>query len=201
MKLAAFEGVYQTAKGVPLHLFGLPDSQTEEVKYSIAIPKLLSFIAYDNFNAEVKGLNTVPREDWPNVPAVFISYRLMLGMWLAMLFSLFVLAFKKTTWVLRLGVFSVLFPQIGNQAGWVAAEMGRYPWMVQGLLRISDGLSKTIGSGEVLSSLIMFSIVYLFLLAMFIYLLNEKITEGPKDEDLPSHYHGLEQLIEEVKHD
>lgn len=201
MKLASLEGIYQTTKGASLHLFGLPDSASKEVKYSIAIPKLLSFVAHDDFNAEIKGLETIPREDWPNVPAVFISYRLMLGSWLAMLFSLCVLLFKRTTWSLRLGAFSVLFPQIGNQAGWVAAEMGRYPWMVQGLLRISEGLSKTIGSREVLSSLIMFSVVYLFLFFMFIYLLNEKITEGPKDEDLSSHYHGLEHLMEEVKHD
>ena len=75
--------------------------------------------------------------------------------------------------------FSVLGPQIANQVGWYAAEMGRQPWVVYGLLRTSDALSKAVTAEQVLFSLIMFTIIYLLLLILFIYLLTKKIKQGP----------------------
>jgi len=202
MKLAALEGNYQTTKGAPLTLFGVPDSATGQVKYQIAIPKLLSFLAFHDFNAKVKGLNEIPKQDWPNVAAVFTTYRLMLGTWAAMVVASFgaVWMWRRGTlmnspWMLRLLVFSVLFPQIGNQAGWVSAEMGRYPWIVQDLLRISEGLSQSVRAEQVLASIIMFASVYTFLFAMFLYLLNEKIKTGPTKDDLATPYHGLHAVV------
>lgn len=97
--------------------------------------------------------------------------------------------------VLRLLVASVLFPQIANQAGWVTAEMGRYPWIVQNLLRISDGLSKAVVAEQVLGSIILFGIVYTFLFLLFIYLLNEKFQQGPADVDTATTYHQQYVLI------
>jgi len=87
-------------------------------------------------------------------------------------------------------VLSVLLPQMGNQAGWFAAEMGRQPWVVYGLLRTSDALSKSVTANQVLFSLIMFMVVYLLLFILFLYLLNKKIQHGPVD-------YGTKEQIEE----
>jgi cytochrome bd ubiquinol oxidase subunit I len=209
-KLAAFEALYQTESGVPLTLFGVVNHKEEKIDYAIQIPKLLSYLSFGDFNAEIKGLDQVPKEDWPNVRSLFNVYRLMLAMWGFMFFLSIVglyLWYKKRLeehpWVLRLMVLSVVFPQIANETGWYCAESGRYPWIVYGLLRISDGLSKAVTANQVLSSIIMFSFVYLILLFLFLYLLNEKIKHGPEEEvDGDSTlYHGLHHLIEETAHD
>jgi cytochrome d ubiquinol oxidase subunit I len=84
-------------------------------------------------------------------------------------------------------VFSVLGPQLANQFGWFAAEMGRQPWVVYGLLRTSEGLSAVVKANAVLTSLIMFTLIYLLLFAVFVYLLNDKIKHGPDDADLKPH--------------
>jgi len=87
-------------------------------------------------------------------------------------------------WLLWLLVFSVLGPQIANQAGWFAAEVGRQPWIVYGLLRTSAGLSEVVKANAVLTSIILFSVIYLLLFAVFVYLLNDKIRHGPDAADL-----------------
>lgn len=200
-KLAALEGIYKTEKGAPLTIFGLVNSKEEKLDYAIQIPKLLSYLSFDDLNAEIKGLDQIKKEDWPNVIALFNAYRLMLGMWLLM-FSLSIIgivywyrqSLMNHPWVLRAMVISAIFPQIANQAGWYCAESGRYPWIVYGLLRISDGLSKSVTANQVLSSIIMFGAVYLLLFFLFVYLLNEKIKHGPEEED-SSPYHGLQHLV------
>jgi cytochrome d ubiquinol oxidase subunit I len=209
-KLAAFEALYQTESGVPLTLFGVVNHKEEKIDYAIQIPKLLSYLSFGDFNAEIKGLDQVPKEDWPNVRSLFNVYRLMLAMW-GFMFVLSIVGlylwYKKRLeeypWVLRLMVLSVIFPQIANETGWYCAESGRYPWIVYGLLRISDGLSKAVTANQVLSSIIMFSFVYVILLFLFLYLLNEKIKHGPEEEiDGDSTlYHGLHHLMEERAHD
>lgn len=198
-KLAAFEGLYKTQKNAPLYLIGWPNG--EEVK-GIKIPHMLSYLAFSDFEAEVKGLDQIPKKDWPNVKAVFSTFHLMIAMWVCMFVVVFValLGWRKgwlfeNRLVLKALVFSVCFPQIANQAGWVSAEMGRYPWIVQGLLRISEGLSKSVTANQVLGSIIMFGIVYLGLFILFIYLLNEKFKHGPEDHDEKFLYHHLETVI------
>jgi cytochrome d ubiquinol oxidase subunit I len=208
-KLASFEALYKTESGVPLTLFGVVNSKEQKLDYAIQIPKFLSFLSFGDFNAEIKGLDQVPKEDWPNVPALFNTYRVMLAMWGLMFFITILgisLSYKKTlethSWVLRAMVISVMFPQIANETGWYCAESGRYPWIVYGLLRISDGLSKAVTANQVLGSIIMFSAVYLILFFLFIYLLNEKIKHGPDEagDDTSTPYHGLHHLIEETAH-
>ena len=87
-------------------------------------------------------------------------------------------------WLLWLMVFSVLGPQIANQLGWFAAEVGRQPWIVYGVMRTPEALSAVVKANVVLASLIMFALIYFLLFAVFIYLLNEKIQHGPHEEDL-----------------
>lgn len=208
MKLAAMEGVYQTQAGAPLILFGLPNSEQKAVTHQLSIPKLLSLLTFEDLNAEVKGLDQFPRQDWPNVAAVFTTYRLMLLMWVLMLLVIGWALIKwrsgtieKSPALLKCMIFSVIFPQIANQAGWVAAEMGRYPWIVQDLLRISEGLSKAVTAEHVLGSLILFTTVYSFLFVMFLYLVNEKIKHGPDEPEKESPYHGLHTLVEKLDHE
>ena len=91
----------------------------------------------------------------------------------------------EARWLLKLFVVAVLGPQIANQAGWFTAEVGRQPWIVYHLLRTSDGLSKVVKANAILGSIIMFSLIYLLLFVLFIYLLDEKIRHGPDEEEPP----------------
>lgn len=205
-KMAAFEGIYQTQKGAPLGVIGYVDP-TEQKVVGIEIPKMLSFLLHGDFNAEVTGLDKFPKKDWPNVPVLYQTYHAMILMWGLMLLTSFGAVYLwwrqklfTSRWMLRLLVFSVIYPQIANQVGWMSAEMGRYPWIVQGLLRISEGLSKSVSANQVLGSIIMFGFVYFCLFCLFIYLLNEKFKHGPSEADLRSPYHQLQTYVEEFKH-
>lgn len=205
-KLAALEGVFKTDKEMPLTVFGIVNVAEQRVDYSWNIPKLLSYLSFGDSSAEVKGLDQVPRSDWPKVAALFQIYRLMLLMWVLMVIVSFAAIYMwrkgtlfSNTTMLGIMVVSVMFPQIANQAGWVSAEMGRYPWIVQGLLRISDGLSKSVTANQILGSLIMFTLLYILLFIVFLYLLNEKFKHGPTDTIRGTPYHQLKHFVEELK--
>lgn len=207
-KLAALEGIYHTQKGAPLSLFGFPNSKTETIDYELAVPGLLSYLSFGDPNAEIIGLDKFPKKDWPNVAVVFQTYHTMIAMWVFMFLTvlLAIIKWKKGTlfhskWMLRLLVLSVVYPQIANQVGWVSAEMGRYPWIVQGHLRISEGLSKAVTANQVLGSIILFTFVYALLFALFIYLLNEKFKHGPTDVDQATPYHNLKFGVKEITND
>ncbi len=207
-KLAGLEGLYTSTKGAPLTLMGLVNTKEQRVDYAVRIPKLLSFLAYRNFDAKVTGLDAFPPKDRPPTAIIFQTYRIMLACWGLM----FVLAWwggylwwrgklSSSKWTLRAFVIAVLFPQLANQAGWASAEIGRQPWIVYNLLRTSEGLSKAVTANQVLGSLIMFSLVYSFLFIMFIYLMNKKIKGGPMEEGTTEHYHAMEHYVEELHHD
>lgn len=205
-KLAAFEGVYKTEKSAPYALFAIPNTKEERLDYAVKIPKALSFIAFKDFNAEIVGLDQFPKKDWPNVPVLFYAFRTMIAMWFFMVITCGLAIFYwwrgslfEKKWLLKLMVASAIFPQIANQVGWLSAEMGRYPWIVFNLLRISEGLSKSVTANQVFGSIVMFGIVYTFLFILFVYLLNEKFQHGPSDTDLVSPYHNLHRYVEEIK--
>ena len=208
-KLAAFEALYKTQSGVGLTVFGIPNAKEERLDYAIQIPKLLSYLSFEDGEAEIKGLDQIPKKDWPNVPMLFWSFRAMIGLWIVMLFLsiLGVYMWRKGTlftnkWILRVFVLSAVFPQLANQLGWLSAESGRYPWIVYGHLRISEGLSKAVTANQILGSIIMFGILYTFLFFLFVYLMNEKIKHGPENmEDASTPYHQLPHLIGEKSHD
>lgn len=186
-KLAAFEGQFKTETNAPLHIFGWPNEETQSVDLSVAIPGMLSFLIFEDTNAEVIGLDQFPREDWPPVLLSFQSYHLMvaLGMFFIglTLFGLLMLWRGKlfeTRWLLWIFVFAVVGPFVANQAGWVAAEVGRQPWIVYGELRTADALSPSVEAWEVLSSIIVFGIIYTMLFAIWVFLLDNKIRTGPE---------------------
>jgi len=186
-KMAAYEGLYETKKGANLAVVGWTDSE-EKKTYAIEIPGLLSFLLHGDFNAEVIGLDQFPEEDWPPVAQVFQTYHLMvaLGMFFIALtlLSLWLLYRKQLfnkTWLMKLYMPAVALPVIANQSGWVSAERGRQPWIVQDLLRTSEGLSKSVTAPEVLISLILFFIVYALLFFVWLYVLDREIKHGPDD--------------------
>jgi cytochrome d ubiquinol oxidase subunit I len=190
-KLAAFEGLYETTAHAPLTLFGWVDEETETIKGGVAIPSLLSWLTHSDASKPVQGLRETPPEDRPPVNWTFQFYHGMvaIGFGLILLAGLGFLYFWEGSlfekrWMLWLLVFSVLGPQLANQLGWFAAEVGRQPWIVYGLMRTSEGLSAVVKAEAVLGSLVLFTFIYLLLFAVFVYLLNDKIKHGPDDTDL-----------------
>lgn len=190
-KLAAFEGHYETGTGAPIYLFGWVDEAGERVIGGPRVAGALSWLAHGRRDAEVTGLRAFPREDRPPVNLPFQAFHLMIGAGLllvgvavggvALLPGGRLFRHRPLLWVM---VFAVLGPQVANQAGWWAAEVGRQPWIVHGLLRTSDGLSRVVRAEAVLVSLVLFTLVYALLFAVFLYLLNDKIQKGPHAEDL-----------------
>ncbi len=190
-KLAAFEGLYKTRTHAPLTIFGVPDSASQTLKWEVSIPGMLSFLIHGNTNESVEGLDKIPRENWPPVGISFQSYHTMvaLGFYFLTITSLSLFFLWRGTlfdkrWLMRMFVWSVLGAVAANQLGWVAAEVGRQPWLVYGLLRTSAGLSKVVEANQVLGSIIMFTIIYLMLLAVWIYVVNHKISDGPEETHL-----------------
>lgn len=190
-KLAAMEAVFETKKNAPLYLFGWVDEDNQEIKFGIAIPSLLSYLISFSPDTEVKGLNEFPKDERPPVNIVFQAYHIMvaIGFLLILISSLGVFYWWRGTlfskkWLLWVFVFSVLLPQIANQLGWITAEVGRQPWIVYGIMKTSEGLSKAVTEGQVWFSLILFTIIYVGLFILFLYLLNEKIQHGPENVDL-----------------
>jgi cytochrome d ubiquinol oxidase subunit I len=189
-KLAAFEGLYNTTSNAPLVLVGLVDEKNQKV-VGITAPGWLSFLAYGDFHTPVTGLNDFKPEDWPPVTASFLFFHGMVGIGFTMILvaGLGFLYFHhgslpERRWLLWILVFSVLLPQVANQLGWFAAEVGRQPWLVYGIMRTPEGLSAVVKANTVLASLILFTLIYFLLFAVFIYLLNDKIQHGPHAEDL-----------------
>jgi cytochrome d ubiquinol oxidase subunit I len=187
-KLAAFEGHFKTEeKGTPLYIVGIPDPMKEKT-LGLSVPGLLSFLIHNNFHTPIPGLDRFPREDWPPVQVTFQSYHLMVGLGFFMmgLTGLLVwLRWKGRLFTNRLVlwacVFSFLAPQAANQLGWVAAEVGRQPWIVYGLLRTADSLSPVVQAGQVLGSILMFGAIYSLLFAVWILVLGRKIQHGPEE--------------------
>ena len=193
-KLAAMEAVFDDKTNAPLYLFGWVDEDNQKVSFGVAVPGMLSYLIGFDTNTKVTGLNSFKEQDRPPVNIVFQAYHLMVSIGFALIgISLLGVFFWwrgklfKRRWMLWIFVFSVLLPQIANQIGWITAEVGRQPWIVYGLLRTSEGLSKAVDAGQVMFSLILFILIYIGLFILFIYLLNEKIKHGPEDVDsIPS---------------
>lgn len=186
-KLAAMEGIYQTTPGgTPIHLFGIPDSKSRVVRFNFEIPGLLSFLVHRDFKTPVPGLDKF-EPDTPPVAIPFFSFHVMVALgtyFIALtLYALWCLIrgtlFQKK-WLLRVFVFSVIGPFVANELGWVAAEVGRQPWIVYNLLRTSEAVSQNIVASQVLGSIIMFAVIYALLFVLWIWLLNDKIQKGPE---------------------
>jgi cytochrome d ubiquinol oxidase subunit I len=189
-KLAAMEAHYPASAPADLYVFGWVDEAKERV-YGVAVPGMLSWMLHGDAKTPVTGLLAFGPEDRPPVQLVFQSYHLMvatgmglIGLSLAGAICAVRRGARPPGWLLRLFVVAVLGPQIANQAGWMTAEVGRQPWIVYGLMRTSEGVSRSVSADAVVFSLVLFTLIYTLLFALFLFLLNSKITHGPLAEDL-----------------
>jgi cytochrome d ubiquinol oxidase subunit I len=184
---AAMEGLFKTERGAPIVLIGQVNPETQSIDNPIAINKVLSFLIYGTFGAEVKGLDAFPQQDWPdNIPLLFFTYHIMAGLGTILLAVMALCAFLlwrgkliETRWALWLLLLCVPFPYIANTAGWVTAEIGRQPWLVYGLLRTNTGFSKMVSAGNGWFTLLGFMGLYGLLAICFLFLLQRTISDGP----------------------
>jgi len=187
-KLAAFEGHFkQQPGGTGMYLFGVPDVKAQRVRDGVSIPGMLSYLVHDDASKPVTALDRFPADERPPVQIPFQTYHLMvaLGMFFigVSLLGLFLLWRKRLfsqRWLLWVFVVAVLGPILANESGWVAAEVGRQPWVVYGLLRTSDAVSAVLVPQQVLASIIMFGLLYLALGVIWVTVLHTKIQHGPE---------------------
>lgn len=182
------EGHYEKSAPADMYIMGWVDQEKQEVT-GIKVPGGLSFLLDYDFDTPVTGLNAFPKEDQPGqVNAVFQFYHIMVAIGMALIGLTLLACFYwwrgrlfEQKWLLVSFIFAVFLPQIANQTGWFAAEMGRQPWVVYGLLRTSDAFSQAVSANQIWFSLIMFFFIYALLFVLFIYILNKKIQHGPYD--------------------
>jgi len=185
MKLAAMEGHFKSGEGVPLALFGWPDVEQEVIHGKIAVPKLASLILTHDANGYLAGLDAFPKEDWPNVPLVFWSFRVMVGIGMAMLlvglWSAWARIRKRlyeATWLQRTAVLMAPSGTVAILAGWITTEVGRQPYTVYGLLRTADAVSP-LDAPAVNASLLAFVVVYFLVFGSGIYYLFRLFQHRP----------------------
>lgn len=188
-KIAAMEGHFETRRGAPLILFGMPDQEAAEVRYSLEIPKLGSLILTHDMEGEVKGLEEWPREDWPNVPMVFWSFRIMLAMGVGMVglgLASFVLRLRgrlyDSPWLKRAAILMGPAGLIAVVCGWVVTEVGRQPYTVYGLLRTADSVSP-LDAPAIGASLLAFIIVYILVFGAGTFYLLRMMAKTPTSHD------------------
>ena len=181
-KFAAIEGLYTTQSGAPLAVFGLVKDRPPELTATIELPGLLSLMAFGDVNAEVKGIDEFPEDERPPLWITFVSFHnmVLLGLYFiaAMTWGAIQLARKRLPdgrRFLKLLVWSIPLPLLAIQFGWVAAEVGRQPWIVYRMLRTSEAASITVSAGQILSTIIMFSLIYPFLGALYVFLLVKEV--------------------------
>jgi len=193
--LAAMEALFTSGPGAPLVIIGQPNVEERKIDNPILVPKMLSFLTYRRWEADVRGLDAFPQELWPqNISLLYYSYHIMVGLgtiFIAiMVSSLFLLWCGKlfnARWMLWILMLSLPFPYIANTAGWMTAELGRQPWLAYGLFRTADGYSKTVSPGNAMFTLLGFMGMYTVLGILFLFLVRREIENGP---DLDSAVHG-----------
>lgn len=191
-KLAAMEAHFHTQKSAPLIIGGIPDMENKKVDFAIELPGMLSFLAHGDFTSEVKGLDTIPQNEQPPVPVVHYAFQIMVGCGVIMLLIsivFFISLLKKrwfySAWLLKLFVAALPLGFIAVEAGWTVTEVGRQPWIIQGIMRTADAVTPMPG---IVWSFFMFTAVYITLSLAVIYLLHRQIKMVPvlydKNENL-----------------
>ncbi|MCH4552538.1 cytochrome ubiquinol oxidase subunit I [Aestuariibaculum lutulentum] len=186
---AAMEGIFETEEGgSEIVLIGQPNILEKKLDNKIAVPNILSFLTYQEWDAEIKGLNEFDPNTYPtNIPGLYYAYHIMVGLgtiFIGLMFLAAIQLFRKklftTKWILWALLFMVPFPYIANTTGWYTAELGRQPWLVYNLLRTTEGISPTVSSGNTLFTLLGFIGLYLLLGLLFLILVGKIIYKGPQ---------------------
>ncbi|HXF27488.1 MAG TPA: cytochrome ubiquinol oxidase subunit I [Bryobacteraceae bacterium] len=186
--LAAMEGLFETQAGAGIALVGQPDTDKLQLDNPLIVPKVLSFLTYRRWTAQVKGLKDFPRDIWPdNIALLYYSYHVMVGLGTILIAVMALAAFllwrrrlyhaRPMLWILML---MLPFPYIATTAGWMTAEIGRQPWLIYGLMRTSEGSSPYVSAGNALFTLVGFMGLYLVLGILFLFLVVREIEAGPE---------------------
>ena len=189
---AAMEGIFETEEaGAEIVLIGQPNMVEKKLDNKIAVPNVLSFLTYQDWNQQIPGMDQFEDDVLPdNIPALYYAYHIMVGLGTIFIGVMVLAAFflwkdklykmKPLLWTI---MFLVPFPYIANITGWYTAELGRQPWLVYGLLRTSDGISPTVSSGNTLFTLLGFVGLYMLLGLLFLLLVGKTIYAGPKTQN------------------
>jgi cytochrome bd ubiquinol oxidase subunit I len=187
--LAAMEGRFESGPRAALNVIGQPNVKERRLDNPVAIPSLLSVLAFGRPSHEVRGLDGFPPREWPdNIELLYYSFHIMAGLGTILILLMLVANFlawrgrlarnRRVLWVLML---SFPFPYIAVVAGWTTAEIGRQPWVVYGLLRTADASSPTVHAGTTLFTLLGFCGLYAVLSVLFLYLVFREIEHGPAE--------------------
>lgn len=176
LKLAAAEALFETQRGAPLVIGGWPNMKEEKLDYALEIPKALSLLAFRDVKAEVKGLNAFPKEEWPPVPIVHLSFQIMvtIGIFLSLVSCLFLYLnfFRRQLFFhrrfLKLLVFCTPLGFLAIEAGWIVTEVGRQPWIIYGIMKTEDSLTPMPG---LIFPFLLITGVYIFLSTVVIWLM------------------------------
>lgn len=189
LKLAAFEGQFETKSGAPLRIGGIPDVEAGITRYAIEIPYGLSLLAFHDPQATVKGLQAFPRDQWPPVKIVHIAFQIMVaagflmmgialwGMWLLWQRR----TFSDSRWFLRAVTAATPLGFIAIEAGWIVTEVGRQPWIIYGVMRTAEAVTPMPG---LVIPFVTFTLLYLFLATVVLWLLRNQVRESPRIVDL-----------------
>jgi cytochrome d ubiquinol oxidase subunit I len=194
MKFAAIEAHWETAQPASFSILTIGDLSGKHEVWSLRVPFFLSFLACNNFSCEVRGVNELqtaylakygPGDYIPLMVVTYWSFRIMMTMGLLMILSslLLLLAFRrplKNVWWLRWMPWIIALPYIANICGWILTEMGRQPWIVQGLLKVEDGVSPNLTPVQVLISLVTYATLYTTLAITMFYLMRKYAIAGPE---------------------
>ncbi|AQR96300.1 cytochrome ubiquinol oxidase subunit I [Clostridium saccharoperbutylacetonicum] len=198
MKMAAAEALWETKDPAPLAVVAIADEENKKNSFEISVPKLLSFMSYNSFTGEVKGINDIqaeyekkygPGNYIPQVNLSFYSFRLMIGAGMLMiLIGLLGLYFYKKGTIynqktlLKLMLLSIALPYLANSSGWILTEVSRAPWIVFGLLKIENAVSPTVSLSYVVTSLVSFALVYTVLAIIDVTLMVKFAKVMPEEE-------------------
>lgn len=199
MKMAAAEALWDTEDPAAFSLFTIGDETNREDVFAIKVPGLLSFMTHNSFEGAVEGINNLQAEyeqkygPGDYVPPVAISYwtfRLMVGAGTAMMFLILFALYKSakndynfTPLILKIFIWSLLLPHVATATGWIFTEVGRQPWIVFGLMQTKDAVSNTVPAGNVLFSLVAFTLLYAALMVATVFLWKKYAKAGMVDED------------------
>jgi cytochrome d ubiquinol oxidase subunit I len=189
VKLASMEGEFVTMHGAPLRIGGIPSVAERRTKYAIEIPHGLSFLATHDFNAEIKGLNDFPENEWPPVAIVHVAFQIMvaLGSFMALVaLSVLILQWRKRDvvmlrWLMMAVVVAAPMGFICIEAGWTVTEVGRQPWVIYGILRTADAVTPMPG---LVVPFLTFTALYVFLGVIVAWLLYQQIVRSPRGDDV-----------------
>src|SRR3954469_5059301 len=184
-KLAAMEALYKTSKPASLVIGGLPNDKEQRVDYAIHVPKLLSYLAHGDFDAEVKGLDKIPKADQPPVLVPHISFQVMVGIGtllaiISVLYLIFSYKWQRnlfTKWWLSLIAFTTPLGFIAVEAGWTVTEVGRQPWIIYGVMRTKDAVSSMPGLQY---SFFVITAIYILLTFILVWLMRKQIKTVPE---------------------